>query len=72
MIFRDVLAALFGRLRRSITHADRDRLDSEAIGGRRVARTSPRRVTRGGFDNRTTWLQRSLQPGTTPLPITLL
>ena len=25
----------------------------------------------GGFDNRTTWLQRSLQPGMTPVPITL-
>jgi hypothetical protein len=25
----------------------------------------------GGFDNRTTWLQRSLQPGMTPFPITL-
>jgi hypothetical protein len=25
----------------------------------------------GGFDNRTTWLQCSLQPGMTPVPITL-
>jgi hypothetical protein len=48
------------------------RLDGEAVDGRRLARTSPRRVTlAGGFENCTTWLQRSLQPGMTPIPITL-
>jgi hypothetical protein len=48
-------------------------LDGDAIGGRRLTRTSSKtgHALAGGFDNRTTWLQRSLQPGITPIPITL-
>jgi hypothetical protein len=48
---------------------------SRRRGGRRppprkdLAQTGP--ALAGGFDNRTTWLQRSLQPGMTPVPITL-
>jgi hypothetical protein len=42
---------------------------SAAAASRGPAQT--RHALAGGFDNRTTWLQRSLQPGMTPVPITL-
>ena len=45
------------------------RLDGEPPPRKDLAQTG--HALAGGFENRTTWLQRSLQPGMTPVPITL-
>jgi len=47
------------------------KLLGEAVGGRRLARTPPRRVTRWLAASTRHRLQRSLQPAMTPVPITL-
>jgi hypothetical protein len=45
------------------------RLDGEAPPRKDLAQAG--HALAGGFENRTTWHQRSLQPGMTPVPITL-
>jgi hypothetical protein len=49
------------------------RLDGESVGGRRLARTPPKRVTRwlGDFDNRTTGSSILFSRDELPSPITL-